>query len=82
MNIARATKASFTIPASQPGKHLRVRVTASNGEGAVSDGATVPNVVIGAPTAPRSLTVSFPSAKSAKVKWAAPASVGSGAVSG
>ena len=81
-NIAQATKASFKVPASQVGKRLRVRVTASNGEGNVSDIVTVPSVVLGAPSAPRSLMVSFPVARSAKVKWAAPASVGSGAVTG
>jgi len=81
-NIAQATKASFTVPASQVGKRLRVRVTASNGEGNVSDTVTVPSAVLGAPSAPRSLTVAFPAAKSARVTWASPSSVGSGAVSG
>ena len=80
-NIAQATKGSFTVPASQLGKHLRARVTASNGEGTVSDIVVVPSVVIGAPSAPRR-PAAFAKSASVKVAWVAPLSTGGASLSG
>jgi fibronectin type 3 domain-containing protein len=80
-NITGATKASYTIRASQTGRFLRVNFTASNGEGTDGNSLAVGFAVVNVPAAPAA-----PSAvakdRSATVSWAIPSTDGGLAVSG
>lgn len=80
-NITGATKALYTIRASQTGRFLRVNFTASNGAG--SDGSSLPVgvAVVNVPAAPAAPTA-VAKDRSATVSWAIPSTNGGLAVSG
>jgi surface protein len=80
-NIAGATKASYTIPASQTGRYLQVNVTASNGEGLQDKTALITDAVVNVPSAPAAPTA-VAKDRSATVSWALPSTNGGLAVSG
>ena len=79
---ATAAQRSCTVLGLTNGKSYTFKVKASNAGGKSSTTAASAIVIAGTPTSPRSLAVAFPVAKSAKVTWAVPSSVGSGAVNG
>ena len=80
-NITGARKASYTIPASQTGRFLRVNFTASNGEGSDSNSLAVGVAVVNVPAAPAAPTA-VAKDRSATVSWAIPSTDGGLGVSG
>jgi hypothetical protein len=80
-NITGATKASYTIPASQTGRFLRVNFTASNGEGTDGNSLAVGVAVVNVPAAPAAPTA-MAKDRSATVSWAIPSTDGGLGVSG
>ena len=80
-NITGATKASYTIRASQTGRYLRVNFTASNGEGTDGNSLAVGVAVVNVPAAPTAPTA-VAKDRSATVSWAIPSTGGGLAVSG
>jgi|GEM_PF-2858823 len=80
-NITGATKASYTIPASQTGRYLQVNVTASNGEGLQDKTALITDAVVNVPAAPAAPTA-VAKDRSATVSWAVPSTNGGLSVSG
>ena len=64
------------------GTSYRFQVKATNAAGTGAPAALSAPIVVGTPTAPRSLAVSFPAAGQARVSWLAPSSVGGGPVTG
>ena len=79
---AAAAQRSCTVLGLTNGKSYTFKVKAANAGGKSSTTAASAAVIAGAPTDPRSLGVVFPVAKSAKVTWRVPSSVGSGVVTG
>ena len=78
--IPSATKASYTIPAVQRGRYLKVIVTASNGTGTATPAESSASAeVIAAPSAPRS-PVAVAKIGSATVSWQRPATNGGNVV--
>lgn len=77
---ATAAQRSCRVSGLTNGAAYRFTVKATNSAGRSSTSGASAAVVAGAPTAPRSLVVSFPVAKTARVRWVAPLSIGSGAV--
>ena len=80
-NITGATKASYTIRASQTGRFLRVAFTASNGAGSDGSSLAVGFAVVNVPAAPAAPTA-VAKDRSATVSWAIPSTDGGLAVSG
>jgi hypothetical protein len=76
------TTLACTVPGLTNGKSYTFRVTSTNAAAQSSTTAASAAVIAGTPTVARTLAVTFPAAKSAKLTWVAPKSTNSGAVTG